>query len=222
MKTTYCCLSFYLLAILNIILITNLQAQTECLGVRTQSGLKSASSSCARNSSCFLNYYQYQQNYIPNSNTPTKTIRLNLHIFQRTDPNNRGNFEQNNANHTSFLYSIIDKVNEIYAILAEPSDPRTDACGTNCYIADSKIRFQLMGIYYHQDDSYYGTLSNPEAIYSINANSEINIYDMGTENYIIGSYASTPGFNISSNLYIVTTDIYYAYTLNPQVKILQV
>ncbi len=64
-----------------------------------------------------------------------------------------GNFEANNPNHTAFLLAVFDRLNELYSQVNAPAcggmwqpflDPR-----------DSRIRFQLEGIYYHKDDIGY-------------------------------------------------------------------
>jgi len=89
-------------------------------------------------------------NYVPSGADKVKVIRIAFHIMQREGANPQ-NFQANNSAHTTHLMEIFNRVNALYAFcnypacgggyLPMPLDPR-----------DSRIQFELQGIYYHADN----------------------------------------------------------------------
>ncbi len=114
--------------------------------------------------------------YIPDNNTPIKTIRVNIHVMQNSAGGE--NFQENNPDDIAYLYSIIPGVNDVYSTIQAPEwgGPTNDP-----YIVDSRIRFELEGIYFHQDDiGWTNNLSNCGNYcfdnYKINEDEELNIF----------------------------------------------
>ena len=85
--------------------------------------------------------------YIPNSNSSIYTIKLNLHIMQET--NGSANF-QDNTTDKGFIQQLISDVNAIYSTNQQPT---WNGLRSDPYINDSKIRFQIDGVYFHQNSS---------------------------------------------------------------------
>lgn len=83
--------------------------------------------------------------YIPTPSSPIYTVRLNLHSMQEDDGS--GNF-QNNAEDIAFLHQLINRVNEFYS---DNQPPIWNGQQSDPYIVDSRIRFRIDGIYFHQD-----------------------------------------------------------------------
>lgn len=55
---------------------------------------------CTRISDAYINYYRHKENYIPQSGSIIKNIKINLHVFQKND--GTGNW-QNIPNHLDTL-----------------------------------------------------------------------------------------------------------------------
>lgn len=83
--------------------------------------------------------------YIPTPNSPIYTVRLNLHSMQEDDGS--GNF-QNNVADIAFLNQLINRVNELYS---DNQPPIWNGLQPDPYIVDSRIRFRIDEVYFHQD-----------------------------------------------------------------------
>jgi hypothetical protein len=85
--------------------------------------------------------------YIPNDNSQIYYVRVNLHSMLKSDGTE--NFKSNDLAHRAYLNGLIEELNNIYYDNVEPlyGGPTGDP-----YIEDSKIRFLLQNIYYHEDD----------------------------------------------------------------------
>lgn len=90
-------------------------------------------------------------------------MRLAFHVIQREAPLSKGNFDENDEDDVDFLYAVRDRLNALYGSGQE----QWCECGyveTN-HIRDTRIRFELVDIYYHRDNAGYvnydGTYNNP-------------------------------------------------------------
>lgn len=102
--------------------------------------------------------YSQISHWIPNANTPIKTIEIALHIFQKDD--GTGTFT-NSATDIANLNQIIDWVNGYYTNNATPSDPLPGVVD----LPDSKIRFELADrIYFYQNTSLHTSCSRSNMV----------------------------------------------------------
>lgn len=116
-------------------------------------------------------------NYIPNpdnnyQNTPILTYRINIHIFRRSDGS--GVYQPSDTN--AFKQQV-EWSNSIYSNINEPTLPVSPPAS---YIDDSRIRFKLMKIYFHDNDNFYSSNENCGSSYQdnfgINKDSEFNVF----------------------------------------------
>lgn len=89
--------------------------------------------------------------YIPQPADPVKTVKIAFHVMQREAPFEKDNFDENNTAHVAFLNGLASRVNDLYSWC------NVQWC--NCAYQnglgqerDSRIRFELTGIYYHRDN----------------------------------------------------------------------
>lgn len=94
-------------------------------------------------------------NFIPDESTPVRIIRLAFHVLQREAPLPKGNFDENNANDVAFLEGLRDRLNSLYA-QCNFQWCNCDYVGGLGHTRNSKIQFELDGIYYHRDNVGYG------------------------------------------------------------------
>lgn len=183
-----------------------------------ESGL---TSDCSRSSVAYRDKYRYQDTYMPDPQTfpPTITLKVNVHVIQKEDPNNPGqvhstdpgNFVSSNQMHVEYIQNLFDEsfngsINGIFKNFDAPTDEPECVCGT-CYTADSKIRFELANIYYHPDNIAYGNLSSGTSgtnyhftTYATNTETELNIFFIGPG--LLGGRINTdgwPAFNFGTN-----------------------
>jgi len=157
--------------------------------------------------------------YEPTVNTLIKTVRVNLHVMQKSNPLIPDNFVSTNPDHMAYLNSIFNggnypSVNDVYSNL---DAPLWGGATNDSYIVDSRIRFQLMGIYFHKDDLGWSNNGGNCGSYcydnyKINENHELNIFLYGTHdinNTSVGGCG--PGFNGESTNYIVYKNTYIDY-----------
>lgn len=184
MKTITILLISFLATVLQ---LNNAIAQSECFGAfPDESGMSQLMQTCTRTSSDWTNKYQLPSTYIPNNQTPIKYINLRFIIRQKSNPNDRGNFDCNNSAHTAFLNQVVQNMNNILANNPVPTDPWANVCGS-CHIQDTRIRFVLKGINCHVDDINYATANNFNQV-AVNSDREINILFMGDYPGSDGSY----------------------------------
>ncbi len=128
-------------------------------------------------------------NYIPDpsnnyQNTPVITYRINIHLFRRSDGS--GIYQPSDI--TAFNQQI-DWVNSFYTNIEQPTMPVSPPAQ---YINDSRVRFKLMNIYFHDNDTYYSSTYNLCGStyydnFGINKESEINIFYFQNPNFPQGS-----------------------------------
>lgn len=118
--------------------------------------------------------------YVPDANTPIKTVRINFHVMQKTD--GTGNFDENNVDHMAHSWEIEDWVNDKFTNMHEPlfggatGDP---------YVLDSRIRVKLQAIYFEADDFGWNNNQDQCGEYSfnnhkVNEDQELNIFFVRT------------------------------------------
>ena len=90
---------------------------------------------------------------IPNSQTPIKTVRLNMHLMLKDD--GTGNFPEDDPLAFTYLDSMMNWLNAILANLQPPTIPAPDKninpTDPSVYIPDSRIRFRLASVHWHKD-----------------------------------------------------------------------
>ncbi len=156
---------------------------------------------CNNSSSAYNNKYGRISYWVPASSTPVKIVKINFNIIQHT--NGSGNF-QNTVSEINRLNQIADWVTQIYQYNCAPSDPLPGVTP----LADSKVRFEVAGIYFYPDNSLWnktdaGTLLN--AIKSVDPNrmNALNIvFSEASSGYGYASLPSTSNFNQDS--YVIT------------------
>ncbi len=154
---------------------------------------------CTRNSSSYQNTYRQQQNYIPDANTATKTIKIAIHSWQ--DGSGGGNYINTPAD-LAFLQSMVDFINnQFFNANDQPSDPLPGVP----FIFDTKIRFSLEGVYFYADDALHGSAWNhldmnnkaltdhPECI------EYLNIHFAGSTTATFGLQSSIGGEHIATS-----------------------
>lgn len=106
---------------------------------------------CSNSSTSYTSKYNDLSYNIPDENTPIKTILVNINVFQKT--NGTGNWEDI-PDHIDRLNQVIDWVSDKYENTPYPTDPLPGVP----YISDSKLRVELSGIYFYQDDDLWDEL----------------------------------------------------------------
>jgi hypothetical protein len=167
----------------------------------------------------------YNYSFIPTPETPIKYVKVNLQIIQ--DEFGLNNFDENNPSHLTYLNSLFSEtwsgsVNGIFESLSVPVYEGEEG---DYYIEDSRIRFSVEGIYFHQDDgglnqingtSHWNFGQYVESNFGINTDTEINIYlvpsgyhaDLG--NTSLGGYGP-PGSSNTDPAYIGKVVMYNVY-----------
>lgn len=92
---------------------------------------------CTPDSPEYLNYYRYQENYVPQDSDGIKTVRLSFHVWN--DDNGQGQFSDD-INSRQTFHQIVDWINGWHSNVGPPSDPVPGASTIN----DTKIRFELL------------------------------------------------------------------------------
>jgi hypothetical protein len=90
-------------------------------------------------------------NFIPQPTDPVKTVKIAFHIMQRAAPLPKDNFDENNPNHVAFLNNVANRANELFTFCNIQWCNCAYQGGLNQQ-RDSRIRFELTGIYYHRDN----------------------------------------------------------------------
>ncbi|MFN0215202.1 MAG: T9SS type A sorting domain-containing protein [Saprospiraceae bacterium] len=159
---------------------------------------------CTRASTAYNVRYGRISGYKPIVGTPTKTIRIAFHFFQRTDGSNCW---PNNSITASRLNTIVNSwMNTIMANNCSPSDPVLGV--TN--ISNSTIQYEIAGVYFYQDDAL-NTNINPaifEAAVSAVDPTRLNALPIFVT---AGTIPGAAGFgvfpsetNLTQNAYVVT------------------
>ncbi|MEW6467859.1 MAG: M43 family zinc metalloprotease [Bacteroidota bacterium] len=112
--------------------------------MRFQVSAKSPGDNTTKNTSPdFVNKYRPLAFWVPDSTTPVKTIQIAMHIFMGP--------KSLTPDDTAWLQNVVNIINGDLANNCEPSDPLP---GVN-HVKDTKIRFELAGIYFYPDSKYY-------------------------------------------------------------------
>lgn len=120
--------------------------------------------------------YKLQSNFKPSPSQPIKYIDVRFHVIQQSS-SNPSNFINTTADRV-FLQLLVDKANEILDSLAYPYVPRTCACGSNCYIKDTRFRLVLNNrIHFFVDQTAYLHWCNVSNV-NIASTSEKNVLDI--------------------------------------------
>ncbi|MCP4179841.1 MAG: hypothetical protein GY756_18935, partial [bacterium] len=142
-------------------------------------------------------------NYIPDTsfnykNTPILTYKINIHLFRKTDGS--GVYQYSD---TTNINQQVEWVNYIYANINQPVLVTNPVAP---YINDSRIRFKLMGIYFHDNDNFYTNNWSNSISYNtfgINKASEINVFYFQDPNKPNGGGCATLNYiNINACPYI--------------------
>ena len=120
-------------------------------------------------SSDFVSKYKTLPFWKPASTTPIKTIQVAIHVFEGT------NSLTNQTSDVNFLNNAINVINDNLTNNCSPTDPIT---GTTD-ITDSKIRFDLVAIYFYPPGNGYTNSSNTSGMISY-----INSIDPARLNYL--------------------------------------
>lgn len=153
-----------------------------------------SATSCGISSTEFTTKYSRMQTYVPDANTPVKTIKIALHFFQNAAG---GNMFQNNAVTSTLFNNAIADLNNKKANNPLPSSPISGVT----HITDAKIRYEITGMYFYQDNAlnavYY---SNPNRFSILDA--AVNAVDPTRLNSIPiyftnGDPAGSPGGEVS-------------------------
>jgi len=99
-------------------------------------------------SDTYKNKYGRIKTYIPTDNSPQIIIKIAFHFFQDEDSLNNWNFEKNPDQQKRFQ-QIMDWVNAPYVSSATPSD---SVIGASYLQKNSKIKFEVTGYYFYQND----------------------------------------------------------------------
>lgn len=135
------------------------------------------SQDCANSSSTFLNEYRTPGHWIPNANTPFKTIRVNF-IICRDD--NGQNGWQDNSYIRNEMQAIIDTVNTFYSESIPPNyNIQCPPSGAIFEIFDTKIRFEINEIIFIDSTEFNESAGGVKA----------NIIN----NYVYNNYPETHG-----------------------------
>lgn len=101
--------------------------------------------------------------YIPGATDPIKTIRIAFHVLQKEAPSEKDNFDENVTADVNFLNGVFNRINALFSLCNVQWCNCGYVNGLN-QTRDSRIRFELDGIYYHRDNSGYvngdGSYSN--------------------------------------------------------------
>jgi hypothetical protein len=157
--------------------------------------------------------------YIPDEDlTIPKYIRINFHIMQKTD--GTGNFQETDTDHMTFLNSIVPDMNDR---LENIQAPLYGGATGDPYIQDSKLRFVLKEIYFHQDDAgWENNYTNQPSghpvcnsycfdNFKVNDDSELNIFFVEG----IPPASSDDGGGCGPYNYVVFDGWYNVYINNP-------
>lgn len=137
----------------------------------------------------YFNKYSRQITYIPDSHTPIKVIKIAFHFFQ--DANGGNMWPDNQATRTLFD-SVVSNLNKHKSNISPPSWPINGVS----YISDARIRYELTGIYFYQNDSLNSIDSThtkfDAAIAAVDPDrlNSLGIYYTGSTYYDNNSFAS--------------------------------
>lgn len=112
-------------------------------------------------------------NYIPDSNTPIKYIRVNFHfmLLEDSNPDAPGNFtpyDDGRGGNDFTGYDFVDDLLYWTNFRLDRNTQMTYPLDNSTPVIDRKYRFVLNGVFFHKDDTKYWFYSSPENTYSEN------------------------------------------------------
>jgi hypothetical protein len=181
------------------------------------SGLRS--SLCSYSSAAYLNKYRLQSFYKSNStiNTeiPIKEVKVNLHIIQKSNPSDRGNFEQDNPTHQAYLNRIFSLMNNLLQNNPAPTKPIASVCNT-CITGDTRIRIVRGNTYYHENDLLWSQNTGGFNMYKQNSLKEINIFFYGRNgDGSIGGNANLSDLNLNKEHWVNMVNVFEGFQNSP-------
>ena len=164
------------------------------------------------------------EEYIPQPNDPIKTVRVVMHIMQKSDGSD--NFQENVPADIAYLNAMFGplggpnhpNINTHFGVNPEPLYGGPTG---NPYTSDSRIRFQLEGIYFHQDDIGWRNNNSDCGTYCLNNYGietcrYLNIFIIGTTNLNNTNVRGCgPGLSSESNNCVVMQSMYADYLNHP-------
>lgn len=147
-------LRFYRCVGLQALLLYTITAagQFECGGIE-ELGQQNALN-CTRVGEAWLQTFKWQDSYIPSAllnNSGEKTVKVAIHVWQDADGN--GNFPQNQATVNGLTQSVEYLNTDMWTNNDAPSDPISGVS----FIPDTKLRAELVGVYFHQNQAIFDT-----------------------------------------------------------------
>lgn len=147
---------------------------------------------CTSSSSDYLNHYRYQDSYVPDAQTSIKTLDVAIHVWR--DDNGLGNWQDTPADRQKLQAYVTRMSNDIMTFNDQPSDIISGVS----FIQDTKLRVNLVDIYYYDDSNYHTSRSgssmneraialNPDAVRYIN----IHMSGDNTASYAFSGSSST-------------------------------
>lgn len=137
--------------------------------------------------------------YIPDSNTPIKYIRVNIHYMLRSPnhPDYPGNFTKtndgnSNSNYTGYDYAeqLIKTANYRLSTNSQMHLPPNNS--TN--VIARKYRYVLNGVFFHENNNYYFYPSIPNGTYGENKGECINVFFNNSNGTVGGGHANMDGY----------------------------
>lgn len=161
------------------LLVWGLWTENRAQTPQHQASALRSSERCTRRSVAYLQRWDKNSTYIPDSTTPLKTLTLNFRILQ--SPEGTGNF-QNAEPDLTFLHQIFRRAADIYRSVPLPSDPQVTICGA-CTLQhnDSRIRLELGSIafipteHWNDQTGFYTHLDK----FRLNPAQQINVFFVG-------------------------------------------
>lgn len=153
----------------------------------------------------YYNRYDFYRDYY--EMRPIVVIPININVWQKDD--GTGNWQDTEA-HRERLNTVIDFLNAHYRDVGTPSDPVEGVDS----IRDTKIRFQLEGVYFYRNSqlwaSAFGKTADrlDSAMCAIDSNriKQLNIHITGYENpsSTVEGYAQFPSYELSRKHSVIT------------------
>ena len=155
--------------------------------------------------------------YIPDEYTSTKYVKINFHFMLKID--NTLNFRPyddglGNTSFTGYDYAnaVVNKVNQRLSTNEQMHLPQ----GNSTSVLERKYRLVLKGVYFHYDDNAFscydpspGHMDETElSYYSINPNSEINVFFLYDDN---PNWNGASGGSANGNNYVIMKALWQTY-----------
>ena len=128
-------------------------------------------------------------NYIPTEQTSILEVKINFHFFRNDD--GTGIYQPSDSLQ---IDTLVGSLNWIYGNLQPPTIAPPQLSDT---LYDTKIRFKLQGVYYHDNTYFYNSYNQSSNsifydTYGINKYSEINVFFYLDSYYAVGGGRGRP------------------------------